>query len=79
MRKAKSKRIWYKKCEQVLAYEENLEAKDVEIALLKAQLLAAMMKSNSETSLMPLHRVEQDGLSRPVSTGEKSDGLMVSK
>ena len=51
----------------------------MEIALLKAQLLAAMMKSNSETSLMPLHRVEQDGLSRPVSTGEKSNGLMVSK
>lgn len=62
----------------MLAYEENLEAKDVEIALLKAQLLAAMTNSNSETSLMPLHRVEQDGLSRPVSTEEKSDGPIFS-
>ena len=47
----------------MLAYEENLGAKDVEIALLKAQLLAAMTSSSSETSVIPAHR---DGLSRPV-------------
>ena len=62
----------------MLAYEENLEAKDVEIALLKAQLLVATTSSSSETSVMPARRVEQDGLIGPVSTGGKSDGPVVS-
>ena len=54
----------------MLTYEENLEAKDMEIALLKAQLLAATTNGSSESSVtvMPPHRVEQDDLSRPVLT-----------
>ena len=61
--KQKSKRFWCEKWEQLLNYEENLEAKDAEIALLKARLMTATASSRSEHTgreiLLP-HRVQGD-------------------
>ena len=45
--KQMSKRFWREKCEQLLNYEEDLEAKDAEIALLKAQLITATASGRS--------------------------------
>ena len=63
--KQKSKRFWRDKCEQLLNHEEDLEAKDAEIALLKAQLLTATASGRSEhvdREIVSPHRV-QDGTS----------------
>ena len=57
-----------------------MEAKDIEIALLKAQLLAATTNGSSENSVTVIlpHRVEWDALSRPVSTRKILDSPLVS-
>ena len=36
----KAKKFWKQRCEQMLKHEEEIDAKDTEIALLKARLLA---------------------------------------
>ena len=61
--KWKSKRFWHDKCEQLLNYEEDLEAKDAEIALLKAQLITATAGGRSEhigREIVSPHRVQDD-------------------
>ena len=52
--KQKARCFWHKKCEQSLMYEEQLEAKDIEIALLKGQLLltASMMSCSKGTEMI---------------------------
>ena len=63
--KQKSKRFWHEKCEQLPNYEEDLEAKDTEIALLKAQLITASGRhEHVDREIVSPHRV-QDDTSRP--------------
>ena len=78
--KQKSKRFWCEKCEQLLTYEEHLEAKDAEISLLKAQLIAATARSSSERVdrvILSPHRVEGD-VSRPTFSETKLDSSLTS-
>ena len=61
--KRKSKRFWCDKCKQLLNYEEDLEAKDAEIALSKAQLITATASGRSEHvdgEIVSRHRVQDD-------------------
>ena len=45
----KAKKFWKQRCEQMLKHEEEIDAKDTEIALLKARLLAT--ETNREESV----------------------------
>ena len=56
--KQKSKCFWREKCEQLLNYEENLEAKDAEIVLLRAQLMTATAGSRREHTEKSCHPTE---------------------
>ena len=79
--KQKSKRFWCEKCEQLLTYEEHLEVKDAEIALLKAQLIAATASSSSEHAervVLSPHRVEGN-VSRPILNAARLDSPLTSR
>ena len=61
--KRKSKRFWRDKCEQLLNYEEDLEAKDAEIALLKAQLITATAsgrRGHVDREIVSPHSMQDD-------------------
>ena len=48
--KRKVKRIWREKCEQQLSHEEAINCKDMEIARLKAHLLAVTSSTSTPTA-----------------------------
>ena len=76
--KQKSKRFWREKCEQLLTYEENLEAKEVEIALLKARLMTATSNRSeyADRVILSPHRVEGNA-SRTIMTATSLDSSTV--
>ena len=76
-REKKSKRFWREKYEQLLTYEENLEAKEVEIALLKTRLMTASRSSqHADRVIMSPHRVESNA-SRTTMTATSLDSSTV--
>ena len=76
--KQKSKRFWRENCEQLLTYEENLEEKEVEIALLKAWLMMATSNRSeyADRVILSPHRVEGNA-SRTTMTATSLDSSTV--
>ena len=66
--KRKVKRIWRDKCEQQLAHEEAIDEKDMEIARLKARLLALTSPASAPTSGGSVTREAEEETSIPSSS-----------
>ena len=65
-KKQKAKCYWRERCDKLTKHEDELEAKDIEISLLKAKLLAFTSEVDHRASLCGMHTDNQQlGVTHP--------------